>query len=73
MLVKSLDDFVVGENMEEADLVKVFRQVNTETRAVLNHAFYLGLILIAVFLIGLVAALVSYRYFTRRLVESSQT
>ena len=71
MLVKSLDDFVVGENAEQADLVKVFRQVNAETRAILNHAFYLGLILIAVFLIGLVAALVSYRYVTRRLVESS--
>lgn len=69
MLVKSLDDFVVGENAEQADLVKVFRQVNTEARALLNHVFYLGLILIAMFLIGLVAALLSYRYFTRRLVE----
>jgi hypothetical protein len=71
LLVKSLDDFVVGENVEQADLVKVFRQVNAETRAILDHAFWLGLILIAVFLIGLVAALVSSRYFTRRLVESS--
>jgi hypothetical protein len=73
LLVKSLDDFVVGENAEQANLVKVFRQVNTETRAILNHTFYLGLILIAVFLIGLVAALVSYQYFTRRLLKSSRT
>ncbi|NWG76231.1 MAG: hypothetical protein HXY24_16790 [Rubrivivax sp.] len=73
LLVKSLDDFVVGENAEQADLVRVFRQINAETTALLNHALLLGLILIIVFLIGLVAALVSYRYFTRRLVGSSHT
>jgi hypothetical protein len=73
MLVKSLDEFIVGETAEEADLVKVLRQVNAETRALLNHAFWLGIILIVVFLIGLVAALVSYRYFTRRLVDSPRS
>lgn len=73
LLVKSLDDFVVGENVEQADLVRVLRQVNTETKSLLDRAFWLALVLIVVFLVGLVAALVSYRYVTRRLVGSSLT
>jgi ABC-type uncharacterized transport system fused permease/ATPase subunit len=63
---------VVGEDVEQADLVKVLKQVNAETKAILDHAFWLGLILIAVFLIGLVTALVSYRYVTSRLVRPSR-
>ena len=73
LLIKSLDDFVGGKTAEEANLVKVLRQVNAETRAILNHAFWLGLILVLVFLAGLVAALWCYRYFTRRLVDSPRS
>lgn len=65
VLVKSLDDFVVGESAEEADLVKVLRQVNVETKSLLDRAFWLALVLIVVFLVGLVAALVSVRLLTR--------
>lgn len=68
ILVKSMDNFIIGETPEDANLVKVFRHLNAETKAILNHAFWLALILVLVFLIGLVAALITYRYFTRRLV-----
>jgi hypothetical protein len=72
VLVKSLDDFVVGESAEEADLVKVLRQVNVETKRLLDRAFWLALVLIVVFLVGLVAALVSYRLITRRWQDSGR-
>ena len=72
VLVKSLDDFVVGENKEEADLVRVLRQVNTETKSLLDRAFWLALVLIVVFLVGLVAALVTVRLITRRWPDSDR-
>jgi hypothetical protein len=73
LLIKSLNDFVGGKTAEEANLVKGLRQVNAETRAILNHAFWLVLILMLVFLAGLVVALWCYRYFTRRLVDSPRS
>jgi hypothetical protein len=72
VLVKSLDNFVVGEDATNADLVKVLRQVNVETKSLLDRAFWLALILIVVFLAGLVAALVSYRLITRRWPDSGR-
>jgi hypothetical protein len=72
VLVKSLDDFVVGEDAANADLVKVLRQVNLETKSLLDRAFWLALVLIVVFLAGLVAALVSYRLITRRWPDSGR-
>ena len=70
VLVKSLDDFVVGEDAANADLVRVLRQVNVETKSLLDRAFWLSLVLIMVFLVGLVAALVSARLLTRRWPDS---
>lgn len=72
VLVKSLDDFVVGEDVANADLVKVLRQVNLETKSLLDRAFWLALVLIVVFLAGLVAASVSYCLITRRWPDSSR-
>jgi hypothetical protein len=72
VLVKSLDDFVVGENREEADLVRVLRQVNVETKSLLDRAFWLALILIVVFLAGLAAVLVSVRFISRRWPDSGR-
>jgi len=74
LLVKSFDAFVAGEEAaEEGKLLVVLKQVNEETKTLLNHAFLLGLVLIAVFMVSLVAVLVCYRLLTRRLGDSRRT
>lgn len=72
VLVKTLDDFIVGEDAANADLVKVLRQVNAETRTLLDRAFWLALILIVVFLAGLGTVLVSVRFISRRWPDSGR-
>jgi hypothetical protein len=70
LLLKGLDQFVAGEEAEEGHLLVALRQVNEETQTLLNHAFWLGLVLIVVFMFSLVAALLGYRLLARRLVDS---
>ena len=68
-LVESLDKFVAGEEAEEGKLLLALKQVNVETKALLNHAFGLGLALIMVFMFSLVGALLCYRWLAHRLVD----
>ena len=70
LLLKGLDQFVAGEEAEEGKLLVVLKQVNEETQTLLNHAFWLGLVLIIVFMFSLVAALLCYQLLARRLVDS---
>lgn len=73
LLVENLDKFVAGEEAEEGKLLLALKQVNTETQALLNHAFWLGLVLILVFMFSLVAALLCYRWLAHRLVDFQRT
>jgi hypothetical protein len=73
LLVENLDKFVAGEEAEEGKLLLALKQVNTETQALLNHAFWLGLVLILVFMFSLVAALLCYRWLVHRLVDFQRT
>jgi len=71
LLVKSFDELVAGEEAEEeGPLLIALKQVDEESKSLLNHAFLLGLVLIVVFMVSLVAALVCYRWLTRRLGDS---
>jgi hypothetical protein len=72
-LIESLDKFVAGEEAEEGKLLLALKQINTETQALLNHAFWLGLMLIVVFMFSLVAALLCYRWLAHRLVDFQRT
>ena len=73
-LVLVMDAFVAGEEAAErpAAFVKAMNEVNNRSKALLNHAFILAAGLILMFLVGLVLALLCYRYFARRLLESSR-
>jgi hypothetical protein len=73
LVVKSFDKFVKGEEAEEGKLLLALKQINTETQALLNHAFWLGLVLIVVFMLSLVAALLCYRLLAHRLVDFHRT
>ena len=73
-LVLVMDAFVAGEEAAErpAAFVKAMNEVNNRSKALLNHAFILAAGLILMFLVGLVLALLCYRYSARRLLESSR-
>jgi hypothetical protein len=73
-LVLVMDAFVAGEEAAErpAAFIKAMNEVNNQSKALLNHAFLLATGLILLFLVGLVLALLRYRYFAGRLLESSR-
>lgn len=70
-LVAMMNTFVTGEEagIKPAALSKALNEINTQGKSVLNHIFLLAAGLIFLFLVGLVLALLFYRYLTRRLVD----
>ena len=63
------DAFVGGEKtgVKPAALNKALDEINSQSKSILNHFFFLAAGLILFFLVGLVLSLLCYRYLVRLL------
>jgi hypothetical protein len=71
-LAATMNTFVTSEEVAvwPMALSKALNEINTQSKSVLDHLFFLAAGLIFLFLAGLVLALLCYRYLAGRLVDS---
>jgi hypothetical protein len=70
-MANDVNTFVSSVNQSVPQLERLSQKVAADTQNLVTHGFRLGLVLIAVLLIGAVLAGLDYRFFAERIIRSA--